>query len=127
MEKSEDLLSKPIQYVKGVGPRLSELLERKGVRTIEDALYFLPRCYEDRRTLKKISDLKAGSRETGYGEILISGGVYSRHQRRRGFEAVVADGSGKVVLKWFRGNERVLRKRFQKGSRLVFSGEVEMV
>jgi ATP-dependent DNA helicase RecG len=37
----------------------------------------------------------------------------------------VTDGSGKIVLKWFRGNERFLRKRFEKGSRLVFSGEVK--
>jgi len=31
-------LSTPIQYVKGVGPKLSEVLERKGIQTVEDLL-----------------------------------------------------------------------------------------
>jgi len=48
-----DPLASPIQFVKGVGPKLASLFEKKGIRTIEDALYFLPRCYEDRRKLKR--------------------------------------------------------------------------
>jgi len=124
MEKSKNRLSDPIQYVKGVGPKLAQVFEKKGVRTIEDALYFLPRCYEDRRHLKKISQLKTGERETGFGEILLSGSVYYPSRRRRVFEAVVGDGSGSITLKWFRGNERYLRGRFKKGNKLIFSGEV---
>ncbi len=38
----KDRLQTPVQYVKGVGPKLSKVLERKGIRTVEDALYFLP-------------------------------------------------------------------------------------
>ena len=49
----KDRLSTPIQYVKGVGPKLSKILERKGIQTVEDALYFLPRAYEDRRQFKE--------------------------------------------------------------------------
>ena len=114
----------PIQYVKGVGPRLAKLFEKKGIRTVEDALYFLPRCYEDRRNLKKISELKAGQKETGFGEILLSGVAFYQNKRKRVFEAVVGDGSGVITLKWFRGNERYLRERFKKGRKLIFSGEV---
>src|SRR4030067_1728215 len=114
----------PIQYVKGVGPRLAKLFEKKGIRTVEDALYFLPRCYEDRRNLKKISELKAGKKETGYGEILLSGASFYQNRKRRVFEAVVGDGSGTITLKWFHGNERYLRERFKKGRQLIFSGEV---
>lgn len=118
-----DRLQTPIQYVKGVGPKLSKLLERKGIQTVEDALYFLPRAYEDRRNLKKISELKTGGVESGFGEILLSGAVYYK-SRRKTFEAVVGDGSGVITLKWFHGNERYLRERFKKGKRLIFSGDV---
>jgi ATP-dependent DNA helicase RecG len=118
-----DRLQTPIQYVKGVGPKLSRLLERKGIRTVEDGLYFLPRAYEDRRSLRKISELKTGGVETGFGEILLSGAVFYRH-RRKIFEAVVGDGSGVITLKWFQGNERYLKERFKKGRRLIFSGDV---
>jgi len=114
----------PIQYVKGVGPRLAKLFEKKGILTVEDGLYFLPRAYEDRRHLKKISELKAGRKETGFGEILLSGVALYQNNRKRIFEAVVGDGSGTITLKWFRGNERYLRDRFKKGRRLIFSGEV---
>ena len=114
----------PIQYVKGVGPRLAKLFEKKGILTVEDALYFLPRCYEDRSDLKKISELKAGRKETGFGEILLSGVAFYQNKKKRVFEAVVGDGSGTITLKWFHGNEIYLRDRFKKGRQLIFSGEV---
>jgi len=114
----------PIQYVKGVGPRLAKLFEKKGIRTVEDALYFLPRCYEDRRNLKRLSELKAGQKETGFGEILLSGMAFYQNKRRRVFEAVVGDGSGVITLKWFHGHERYFKERFKKGRKMIFSGEV---
>ena len=129
MQKSQsqhlrNRLLTPIQYVKGVGPKLAKLFEKKGIRTVEDALYFLPRCYEDRRNLKKISELKTGRKETGFGEILLSGVAFYQNKRKRVFEAVVGDGSGVITLKWFAGNERYLIDRFKKGRKLIFSGEV---
>ncbi len=129
MQKSQpqhfrNRLLTPIQYVKGVGPKLAKLFEKKGIRTVEDALYFLPRCYEDRRNLKKISELKTGRKETGFGEILLSGVAFYQNKRKRVFEVVVGDGSGVITLKWFHGNERYLKDRFKKGLRLIFSGEV---
>jgi ATP-dependent DNA helicase RecG len=111
--------------VKGIGPKLAKLFEKKGILTVEDALYFLPRCYEDRRNLKKISELKPGRKETGFGDILLSGVAFYQNKRKRVFEAVVGDGSGTITLKWFRGNERYLRGRFKKGHKLIFSGEVK--
>ncbi len=119
-----DRLLTPMQYVKGVGPKLSKLFEKKGILTVEDALYSLPRRYEDRRSLKKISELKAGGKETGFGEILLSGVAFYQNKRRRVFETVVGDGSGTITLKWFHGNERYLRERFKKGRQLIFSGDV---
>src|SRR5512136_2848761 len=97
----KDRLSTPIQYVKGVGPKLSIILERKGIQTVEDALYFLPRAYEDRRHLKKVSELEPKKKETGFGEILLSGTVFFPSRRKKVFEAVVGDESGTITLKWF--------------------------
>ncbi|HMK52231.1 MAG TPA: ATP-dependent DNA helicase RecG [Thermodesulfobacteriota bacterium] len=119
-----DRLLTPVQYVKGVGPKLAKVFEKKGILTVEDALYFLPRCYEDRSNLKKISELKAGTKETGLGEVLLSGVAFYQNKRKRVFEAVVGDGSGTIALKWFHGNEKYLRDRFKKGRTLIFSGEV---
>ncbi len=119
-----DRLQTPVQFVKGVGPKLAKLLERKGIRTVEDGLYFLPRSYEDRRHLKQISELQAGRKETGFGEVLLSGMAFYQNRKRKVFEVLVSDGSGMIKLKWFHGHERYLKDRFQKGRRLIFSGEV---
>lgn len=119
-----DRLLTPIQYVKGVGPKRAKLLEKKGIRTVEDALYFLPRAYEDRRRLKRIAELQAGQKGTGFGEVLLSGMVFYQNRKRKVFEVRVGDGSGTITLKWFHGHERFLRQRFKKGRKLIFSGEV---
>ena len=50
-----------IQFIKGVGPKLSDLLAKRGVKTVEDALFCLPLRYEDRRELVSIRQLKPGT------------------------------------------------------------------
>jgi len=120
----QNRLLTPIQYVKGVGPKLAALFGKKGIYTVEDALYFLPRAYEDRRSIKKIAELKVGHKEASLGEIFLSEMVFYQNQRKRVFEVMVKDGSGVILLKWFHGNERYLRERFKKGRRILFSGEV---
>jgi ATP-dependent DNA helicase RecG len=121
---SKNCLQTPIQYVKGVGPKLAKLFEKKGIHTVEDGLYFLPRAYEDRRRLKKISELGVGRKETGFGVIQLSGMAFFQNRKKKIFEALVGDGSGMITLKWFHGNERYLKERFKKGRQLIFSGEV---
>ncbi len=51
-EQDLSQLDKPVQFLKGVGPRLAGLLQKKEISSVEDLLYFLPRKYEDRRSIK---------------------------------------------------------------------------
>jgi len=117
-------LQTPIQYTKGVGPRLSEILKKKNIRTVEDALYFLPRAYEDRRNIKPISRLTVGRLETLIGTVLQAGISY--YGRRRTFELLVGDDTGTLVAKWFNFNPRFMKGKFRKGMRLILSGEIRM-
>ena len=41
------LLATPVQFLKGVGPARAELLERLGLHTVRDVLFFFPRDYQD--------------------------------------------------------------------------------
>lgn len=118
-------LSTPIQFIKGVGPRLSEVLGRKGIHTIDDALYFLPRKYEDRREIKKISEIKSNAMETIKGTILALDVVSYKGGRKRIFEMAVGDGTGAIIAKWFQFNGRYMKKRFKKGQQVILSGEVK--
>ena len=119
-------LSQPIQFVKGVGPRIAKKLEKKGIKSIEDALYFLPRRYEDRRVIKKISEIQVGKVETVLAEVLVAGTVFYKGNRKRVFEVIVGDGTSNLTLKWFHGSEEYLKSRFRKGRRVIISGEVRL-
>ncbi|MBI5286244.1 MAG: ATP-dependent DNA helicase RecG [Deltaproteobacteria bacterium] len=117
-------LSTPIEKVKGIGPRLSTLFKKKGLHTVEDVLYFLPIRYEDRREIRKISQLRPGTREVVAGEVLAIGEVF--YGKRRIFEMVVGDGSGLLKAKWFNYSLPVMKKRFKRGQSLILYGEVSV-
>jgi ATP-dependent DNA helicase RecG len=117
-------LQTPIQFMKGVGPRLAEILKKKNIRTVEDALYFLPRLYEDRRQIKTISQLTVGKMETVVGTVLTAEMAF--HRRRRTFEVRVGDETGTLMAKWFNFNPHFMKGRFRKDMRLILSGEVRL-
>jgi ATP-dependent DNA helicase RecG len=122
--QSRKALQTSIQYIKGVGPRLSEILKKKNIHTVEDALFFLPRAYEDRRNIKTISRLTVGRLETVIGTVLQA--EISRYGRRRTFEVVIGDDTGTLVAKWFNFNPRFMKGKFRKGMRLILSGEIRI-
>ncbi|AJE03607.1 ATP-dependent DNA helicase RecG [Geobacter pickeringii] len=116
-------LETPIHVIKGVGPKLAETLGRKGIATVEDALYLLPNRYEDRRQVVPIARLRPGMTSVFAGEI-ISADVVATKGGRRFFEAVVRDASGTVSCKWFNFNPAFLKKSWKQGRRGIFTGLV---
>ncbi len=111
-----------IQYVKGVGPKIAELLKKKEIETVEDGLSYYPRAYEDRRTVKSISKITPGKRETVLGKIMLAGKVRTR--TRSLYQIVISDGTGTVTLVWFQFNEKYLRAAYKKGDSVILTGEV---
>ncbi|MBN2539057.1 MAG: ATP-dependent DNA helicase RecG [Deltaproteobacteria bacterium] len=117
-------LSTDVQYIKGVGPKVATMLGRKGVRNVEDMIYFLPRRYEDRRHIKSISSVNIGVPETVMGTIMDVG--IRRYRNRRVLEATVDDGTGLLTAKWFQGNFLYLGKKFKEGEKIILTGEVKI-
>jgi ATP-dependent DNA helicase RecG len=117
-------LQTSIQFIKGVGPRLSEILKKKNIITVEDALYFLPRLYQDRRQIKTISQLAVGKIETVMGTVQRA--EMSYYRKRRTFEMMIGDETGTLMAKWFNFNPRFMKGRFKKGMRLILFGEVKL-
>ena len=101
-ELSLEKLSLPLRFVKGVGPKMASLLEKKGLNTVADLLYFVPRRYEDRRTVRDIESVTVGSRATVIGHVVSD--VYKSYRNRKAYEVTIEDGSGLLTAKWFRGN-----------------------
>ena len=115
-------LALPLSSMKGVGPKTARQLEKKGLRTIEDLLYFLPRRYEDRRYPVNIAQARVGVKEITTGSVLSSEIKY--YGKRPVFEVTVNDGTGLLIGKWFKGRPAYLFQVFRKGTRVIFSGEV---
>lgn len=114
--------SVPISEIKGVGPRIRALFEKKGVKTIQDLFYFFPRAYEDRRRITPIARAAAGCTSTVTAAVTASGLKW--YGRKKIFEVTVDDGTGLLKLKWFKGNERYLRTLFVPGKKAILTGEV---
>ncbi len=118
-------LNQTLDTLHGVGPRMLPKLKKLGLVTVEDALYHLPIRYEDRRQLKTINQLRDNQQEVFVGSVLASGETVTTRSRRRIYEVIVGDNSGKISLKWFRYRKPWLQKRFPVGQKAIFIGEIK--
>ena len=117
-------LTDSVRYLKGVGPGRALLLEKLGVRTLEEALFLLPRAYEDRSRLVPIRELQPGSFQVFEARVLSAGIRYGGRGRRRIFELALADGTGTISARWFQFRESFLKGRFSPGQRVLVSAPV---
>lgn len=115
-------LTVPIQYLKGVGPKMAERFAAKKIATVEDLLYFLPRAYEDRREIKKINKLETGKTQTIIGTVVLTEARY--YGKKRLLEVTVSDNTANLTAKWFKGQMSYLTGIFKKGTRVIFTGNV---
>lgn len=121
--KSSHLKDTLVQYVKGVGPRRARLLERLGIKTLEDILYYFPWRYENRKNLKRICDLTYRNLETIIGEVTSLKVITTPRRGMKIFELVVTDDTGFLKCKWF--NQPYMEKYFKKGQKIILSGVVK--
>ena len=114
-------LSTPVQYVKGVGPRIGEVLAGKGIHTVGDLLHYLPFRYEDRLNPRGISELRAGEMATVVGEVRNSGLFRTRSMPI--FQLTVGQGRARLRCLWF--NATYLQDKFKPGQMIALYGKVE--
>jgi ATP-dependent DNA helicase RecG len=118
------LLSTPLQFLKGVGPRRAADLERVGLVTVEDLLYRFPIRYEDRSRLQPIASLRPGHVVSIAGRISGCGLRMTRRPGFKIFEALITDASGSIRATWL--NQPFLRDVFANGQHVVLFGPAEM-
>ena len=110
-----------VQYVKGIGPRLAEVLGAKGIHTVDNLLHYLPFRYEDRVNPRGISELRPGEMATVIAEVRTSG-VF-RTRRMPIFQMTASQGRSRLKCTWFNG--AYLRDRFKPGQMVALYGKVE--
>jgi ATP-dependent DNA helicase RecG len=115
-----------LRYLKGVGPRVAEKLQKLGIDSQRDLLFHLPLRYEDRTFVTPVGSLQPGQRCQIEAEVLHAGVSFRRTGRsRRVLAAKLADNTGVVALRFFYFNANQ-QKLFEKGNWLRCFGEVRL-
>lgn len=115
-------LEKDIQYIKGVGPKKAEILNKIGIYNLEDLITYFPRQHEDRGNAKNISELIDGE------EALICAYPVSRMNEikiRKNLtlcKLIVRDETGTCQITWY--NQSYLKNNFKPNERYKFFGKV---
>lgn len=122
MSQDFSQLDKPIQFLKGVGPRRAENFGRMGIVTARDLLYHVPRRYDDASTIQAVAGLEVGMDATAVGRVRSMGIVPTRSGLRI-FQAVLQDESGMITCAW--PGQPWLDRKIRKGDLLLVTGPVK--
>lgn len=109
-----------VETVKGVGPKMAELLNRLGVHTINDLLLYFPRRYDDYTRLLPIRRLEPNMTATVIGTV---GQTHVRTGRnnRKDFFMTVDDGSATIDVLFY-GRGQFMIRQVRPGQQVVVSG-----
>jgi len=114
-------LNSPVKFLKGVGPKRAEALQRLGIRTAGDLLYHTPHRYLDATTVTPLARAAINQEVTCVGRV-VSTGVLPTRRGLRVFRAVLKDDSGLLECAW--PGRPFLERQIKKGQLLLVTGPV---
>ena len=123
-------LSSDVMYLKGVGPKIAYLLNKLGIYSVSDLLFYFPRKHVDYSTRTRIKDLEIGETTTIFG-VIKNVEAFTTKNNLGVIKVRINDGSGSIGLSFFsaKASKFVLermKKQFPKGSGIIVSGEVKL-
>lgn len=110
--------SRPVQFVKGIGPQRGELLEKLDIRTLADLLFFFPRKYQDYSNLCSIAELQPEQPASVVGTI--DDFEQSTGGQRHAIFLLLKEDSQFLRAIWF--NQPYLLPKLRMGQRILLRG-----
>ena len=98
MQNKDKPLNTPVQYLKGIGEKRAQALEKVGIKTFSDLIQYYPRRYLDRSTITLIKNLKVNENATVVGKVQSCG---IKKGTRSRFILLLTDNSGFLSCVWF--------------------------
>lgn len=129
-EKNNTLtLKSDVMYLKGIGPKIAYILNKLGIYTVGDLLYYFPRKHVDYSTRTRIRDLKVGETTTIFGTIK-SVESFTTKNNLGVVKVRINDGSGNLNLSFFASKtnkytQERMKTQFPKGAGIMVSGLVK--
>ena len=118
-----NLLDTSIEFLKGVGPKRAELLQKElGIFTFRDLLQHYPHRYIDKTQFHRVRELSEHSGEVQLRGILRRLSTVGEGRKRR-LAGRFRDDTGAIDLVWFSG-VHWLEKQLEVGKEYVIYGRV---
>ena len=115
------LLEKSVGSLPSIGPRFTHILNKVGIETVKDLIYYFPFRYEDYSQVSEISSIQPGEVVTIKGQVLDIKTIYTRRGKK--FQlAHISDSTQTIEVIWF--NQPFLVKTFPTGTHVSLSGKV---
>ncbi len=117
-------LSTSVGYLKGIGPKLAQLLgETVGIITVGDLLEYYPRDYLDRSRFKSVYQVgRANEYETIQG-VVVNQMEFTSRRSKKVLKTVVYDETGVVSLLAFGKRVQYMKNALKIDTKLVISGK----
>jgi len=115
-------LSDSVSKARGIGPRYLRYLEKLGIKTVKDLLWYFPFRYEDFSKIKKINELQPETRASIKGVVKKTSLRRSFRKKMFILEALIEDETGEIIAIWF--NQPYLRKNIPLGATISLSGKI---
>ncbi|MEA1961073.1 MAG: ATP-dependent DNA helicase RecG [Bacillota bacterium] len=117
-----EALFQKVQFLKGVGPRRSEMLGKLGIDTVFDLIWYIPRAYFNRNKIDSIASLQENQLSNIRGKVMAVNA--SRTPRgMRLFKVLIQDDSASIAAVWF--NQAFLSRVIKVGVELFLSGKIK--
>ncbi len=115
-----DRLATPVTFIKGVGPARGELLEKLGLYTARDVLFFFPRDYQDLTDMRSIAELEEDKLLSVRG-IVEESELRGSAPGRSMLGVLIREGTLYLRALWF--NQPFMQEKFSRGQDVVLSGK----
>lgn len=115
-------LNDKIEVLPRLGKTTVKYLQKLGLVTIQDLLFYLPFRYEDFRQKTAIANLEVGQEANIQGEISLIQNRRARGRKLNITEALVTDESEMIKIIWF--NQPFITKNIKVGDRVSLAGKV---
>ena len=118
-------LATEVRMIKGVGPQRAELLNKRGIYTVEDLLTYLPFRYEDRIHFSNVKDIQPNGVYTIRARVMSGQAIPNKHAYNAIYHLLVQDEAGGLLpCKFFHGG--YLDGRLKPGQWLVLHGKADV-
>ena len=112
----------PVKVLKGIGDKKSILLEKMGIKTIDNLLNYYPKDYELNIPVNKISDVKMDEINVIEGTIC----MITQNIRKNNIvltKTKIRDDTGEIFVIFF--SQPYLKNKLKIGTKYVFKGKVK--